>query len=120
MSYFAEKEFDCKCGCGGGFRDMDRRLIEKLQFARQVSHTPFVINSAYRCTEHNKAVGGSETSSHLKGYAVDIATTSNRQRMMIIEGIVRAGISRIGIASNFIHCDLDPEKSVALWLYKGG
>lgn len=33
---------------------------------------PVICNSGYRSNEVNKAVGGSNTSSHMKGYAADL------------------------------------------------
>lgn len=44
--------------------------LEKLRFA--LGGEPIVINSGYRSKEVNKAVGGSPTSYHLRGCAVDI------------------------------------------------
>lgn len=40
---------------------------------------PFAVNSWYRCARLNKAVGGSKTSSHLTGEAIDIDTAQNSQ-----------------------------------------
>lgn len=34
--------------------------------------SPIIINSGYRCPILNKAVGGSKTSSHMSGWAVDL------------------------------------------------
>lgn len=34
--------------------------------------SPIIINSGYRCPLLNKAVGGSKTSSHMSGWAVDM------------------------------------------------
>ena len=39
---------------------------------------PIKINSFYRCPELNKAIGGSATSQHCKGQAMDIDDTFNR------------------------------------------
>ena len=43
-----------------------------LDKARARFGKPIVVNSGYRCAELNKAVGGSATSQHQKGEAVDI------------------------------------------------
>ena len=39
---------------------------------------PIKINSFYRCPELNKAIGGSTTSQHCKGQAMDIDDTFNK------------------------------------------
>ena len=39
---------------------------------------PIKINSFYRCPELNKAIGGSATSQHCKGQAMDIDDTLGR------------------------------------------
>lgn len=115
FDYFQMNEFACK-HCGKN--EMDRDFIHKLDEARNTAGVPFVITSGYRCEEHNEAVGGSPTSSHMKGHAVDISCTDSRTRWLIIGALFEAGINRIGIGENFIHCDDDPKKpSEVVWLY---
>jgi uncharacterized protein YcbK (DUF882 family) len=48
-------------------------LVENvLDGVREIYGKPITVNSGYRCTELNKAVGGSATSDHVKGMAVDL------------------------------------------------
>lgn len=49
-----------------------RRLALFLEEVRKVLDKPIHINSAFRCVEANKKVGGKPTSQHCKGSAVDI------------------------------------------------
>jgi len=67
--------------------------------------------------EHNSAVHGSPTSSHLGGWAVDIKCTDSVTRLIMIKSLLDAGFERLGIADTFIHADCDPEKPAAIWLY---
>ena len=114
--YFKPSEMACKCGCGKSYMDND--IYTYLDIAREFADVPFVINSGYRCEKHNKAVGGKETSSHLKGLAVDIKATTSRDRAKIIHGLVLAGFTRIGIGREFVHADMDMDKSQdVMWLY---
>ena len=118
MRFFTEDEFKCSCGCGLGFAQMNATFLSRLVFARGWSDVPYVINSAIRCEKHNKSVGGSETSSHLTGLAIDIACTSSNARFKIIHGLQVMKFTRFGIGKNFVHVDLDgskPEKMI--WLY---
>ena len=52
---------------------MDKTLLEMLDEVRDKFDKPIHITSGFRTPAYNEAVGGVETSSHLKGLAVDIA-----------------------------------------------
>ena len=86
-------------------------------FGQGYAGIPFVINSGARCREHNQVVGGSETSSHLTGYAADIRCRNGQERLAIVRGLIKAGIWRIGIARGFVHADIDPDKMQSMWVY---
>lgn len=68
--YFKREEFACKCGCG--FDTVDAELLEILESIREYFGKPVHINSACRCKEHNRNVGGGKRSQHLYGRAADI------------------------------------------------
>ena len=71
IKHFEKGEFACKC-CG---REMIApRLVFFLDIIRRVANSPIVVNSGYRCPEHNEKIGGSATSRHMIGCAADIAT----------------------------------------------
>ena len=119
MRYFEESEFACKCGCGLGFNQMNDTFLGRLIFARGWSDVPYVIRSAVRCIEHNKREGGSPTSSHLIGLAVDIACQSSQARYKILHGLQVMKFTRFGIYKDFIHVDLDGSKPEKLMWVKG-
>lgn len=96
---------------------MDPKLLLMLDAARHFAGIPFVINSSYRLRGHNSRVGGVSNSSHLVGLAVDIACSNSFDRFTIINALVRAGFTRIGIGQHHIHCDIDIEKGQdVIWL----
>jgi zinc D-Ala-D-Ala carboxypeptidase len=108
---FSPQEFACKCGkCGKGFAEMQPTLLSKLNQARQLAGVPFVITSAYRCEEHNRRVGGTPNSAHLRGYAVDIKIQNSMVAMSMLKAFISAGFNRIGYNSRtkFFHVDCDP------------
>ena len=112
---FSYKEFACRCGCGLGI--VDTELVKTLQSLRDSYHKAITITSGLRCPEHNRNAGGKITSSHLKGLAVDIACSSSADRYMLLSKLV-VYFNRIGIAKNFIHVDIDTEKSAGvIWTY---
>jgi uncharacterized protein YcbK (DUF882 family) len=78
------------------------------------------VNSGYRCKKHNAEVGGSETSSHLKGLAWDVDCDPSNLRYRILRAVILSGISRIGIGKGYIHLDIDRGKDKeprCIWLH---
>lgn len=97
--------------------DMDAAFLDKLLLAQKMYGKKFHINSAFRSVAWEKQKGRSGRSSHCKGIAVDIGTSSHLERMYIIAALLLSGFRRIGIARTFIHVDDDPKKSPSMWLY---
>ena len=122
LKYFKRSEFDCPCEKGSG-ENMDAAFLQKLDKCRELAGIPFKINSGFRCKEYNegllaKGYKASKTSPHLKGLAADIATPTSSQRWKVLESAIKIGFNRIGIGKNFIHLDIDTEKSQeVVWHY---
>ena len=114
--HFEKWEFACKCGCGTNI--ISNTLVNKLDVARAISGVGFKINSGCRCENHNRSVGGSSTSSHKKGFAVDIKAEDSATRFRILKALIAVGFNRIGIYKTFIHVDIDPDKPSYLTWYK--
>ena len=89
---------------------MNSRLLEMIDNLREKSGIPLVINSAYRCTTHNKAVGGVADSAHTKGKAVDIRCTDSKNRFKILKAAFEVGFRRIEPKSTWVHVDVDESK----------
>ncbi len=118
MTHFRPSEFACGCGCGLGFKSIDTGALNSLIVARSYVHIPFNITSSIRCVKHNENVGGSDNSSHLSGKAFDLACENDNHRWLMVEALKTAGFKRIGIAKDFIHCDLDNNKNqFRMWVY---
>ena len=114
---FSRAEFACKCGCG--FDDISIDLVERLQIIRDLSGKQVVVSSGCRCESHNACQGGSRSSSHLIGVAVDIVCPSAHDRFELTQLLIYK-FARIGLHSCFIHVDMDlrPFKSRnIIWLY---
>ena len=117
LQNFRISEFDSPDIKGSG-EEMKTNFLKKLQEARTLAGIPFSINSGYRTKRHNKKVGGTPNSSHLKGLACDIACNSSTERALIMSSLIKVGFKRIGIGSTFIHVDLDLDKPQnVFWLY---
>lgn len=69
-NHFHSTEFRCKCGCG--VIKIDENLVNKLEsIYAKLNASKCIISSGYRCSKHDKAVGGSGTGQHTKGLAAD-------------------------------------------------
>lgn len=113
---FNREEFDCKCGCemlSTVFYDIES-LAECLQILRERFNEPIVINSAYRCPSHNKAIGGVSNSQHVLGKAADIVVRNFTPNEVAntIEDMIRNEfnpnlvIGGLGRYNTFTHLDI--------------
>lgn len=122
MKYFQTSEFDSPLEKGSGSR-MDKTFLEMLDKARERASVPFKITSGYRVPADIERLAKrgykvSKNSSHLKGLAADISILDSVTRYKVIEGLLYAGFTRIGIADTFIHVDCDPDKPQnVIWTY---
>ena len=77
---FQLKEFKCGCKgkhCTGYPTVLDVQLLKNIQTLRD-KYGATTITSALRCTKHNSSVGGSSTSRHKKGKALDIKNATSK------------------------------------------
>lgn len=118
MKYFNYEEFDSPEIQGSG-QMMDDKILTMLEDAREIFDKPIIINSGFRTPKHNAHVGGTSSSSHLKGLAVDISCTNSSDRFELLQILISTGFNRIGMGNTFIHVDIDTTKSPnVLWTYK--
>ncbi len=114
-NYFKASEFACKC-CGEN--KMQQSTIDRLIKAREIAGIPFIINSGYRCEKRNAEVGGKSEGAHTTGHAIDIKIVDSRPRFIILDALIKAGFTRLGIAKTFIHADDDLTKDQqVIWEY---
>tara|TARA_R110002020_G_scaffold129168_5_gene289399 strand:+ start:3747 stop:4115 length:369 start_codon:yes stop_codon:yes gene_type:complete len=122
MRYFTLSEFDSPDERGSG-EMMDPDFLAMLDEARDCAGVPFVITSGFRTVSHNKKLikegyNASRNSSHLLGLAADIYCTDSRSRFIILDALQEVGFTRIGVAPNFLHVDLDINKPQhRIWVY---
>jgi len=117
MKYFKHEEFDSPDEVGSG-KLMDSELLEMIDKAREIYGKPIHVTSGYRTKEHNEKVGGVTSSSHLRGLAIDVACVKSDDRFEMLTALLEVGFNRIGVASTFIHVDIDKDKSQnVIWTY---
>jgi len=114
VRHFKREEF----GYADGVKP-DPLLVSMLDNARLVADIPFQIASGIRSREHNDRIGGSPTSAHLTGHAADIKCTTSRQRFIMLNALIEAGFTRIGVYDRHIHVDTDQNKpDEVIWMGK--
>ena len=117
MKHFNYDEFDSPDELGSG-KNMNYELLEMIDKAREIYGKPICVNSGYRTQSHNQKVGGVNSSSHLKGLAIDVACVRSSDRFEMLTALLEVGFNRIGVASAFIHVDIDKNKSQnVIWTY---
>lgn len=95
------------------------KLLDMLDRMRYQSGLPIILNSGYRCPSYNVKVGGSRTSAHMSGLAMDIACSDPEHRFLYICAALSVGFTRIGIGHTFLHLDIDTTKTQdCIWHYK--
>lgn len=114
--YFAPQEFE-KCVPSCSIHDVSPELLTILDHVRESVGFPIVLTSAFRSKEYELSKGRLGTSSHCKGYAVDIRCSTSTERLALVSTFLLHGVHRIGIGNTFIHVDIDPDKTSAIWLY---
>ena len=110
LIYFSDTELRCKCGCGAV--ELQEGFAEALDNLRAVYGYPMIPNSACRCPDHNRMVGGHHNSLHLtfnphwntKTCAIDVARPSADRLGTLVEVALRRGFS-VGLAPTFVHLD---------------
>lgn len=113
--YFNSTEFDCH-GSGCCLTTLiNPKLIEYLDKLREHFNSPIIISSGYRCTTHNRNVGGATGSRHSKGDAADIVVKGHSPRE-VAQYAESIGIKGIGLYETvkdgyFVHIDTRNNKS---------
>ena len=98
---FSKSEFDCK---HTGKNEMTHELMTILQKIRTDFRKPMIVTSGYRDKTHPvEARKTHSNGEHTQGNCCDVACTNSADRFKIIYLALSHGITRIGIAKNFIH-----------------
>ena len=112
--HFSNAELACRhCGVNG----CQQSIVDALEAFRAAVGRPVIVDSAYRCPDHNKAVGGVPDSEHVQGIAADIRVSGliaseleyTARTIPSIHGIGRADVQR------YIH--IDTREKPAEWCY---
>lgn len=79
--------------------EMSLAFMGRLDAARMLFGRPIRVTSGFRCADHNTSVGGSPTSSHLTGCAVDLWDKQDPvYRAELVEALWDAGFRQIEVS----------------------
>ena len=112
-AHFNAKEFRCKCGKTHD-TEINPNLVTNLEkLYRALSCSKIIVTSGYRCSNHDKAVGGNGTGQHTKGNAADIicygqdgSIISTKKVACKAQDIGFRGIGNIDSTYTAIHVDV--------------
>lgn len=112
MKWFTEREFRCRC-CGELPEEVKGNVMalvnEVLDPVREKLGVALVVNSGYRCKEHNLRVGGAKGSQHLRGEAADVRLVSGSKFQVsgvqdLARAIVELGrFDQVIVYPTFVH-----------------
>ena len=105
------KEFQCKCDRDSCHYTMvASSLLTSYWKVRYAMKMRLHINSGFRCQAHNEEEGGSDTSSHTTGHAIDISTENSfeEETRKLIELAVEH-FDFVKVYPKFIHCHNEGE-----------
>ncbi len=112
-AHFNVSEFRCKCGKVHDTLLADE-LVEKLeQLYAALNCSKIIVTSGFRCSMHDRSVGGSGNGQHTKGTAADICCygqdgqpISSRTVCCKAQDIGFTGIANITAAYQYTHVDV--------------
>lgn len=110
-THFHSTEFRCKCGCGR--IKIEKKLVNNLEklFAK-LNASKCIISSGYRCSKHDKNVGGNGKGQHTKGLACDCVYYDKNNKIIPSKIVICVaydldcfrGIAKID--KNYTHLDI--------------
>lgn len=111
--HFNVQEFRCKCGRPHNIMIADK-LVDKLEkLYSALNCSKIIVTSGYRCTNHDKNVGGSGSGQHTKGNAADICCygqdgqpISSKIVCCTAQDVGFGGIANIDTSYQYTHVDV--------------
>lgn len=114
--HFRSDEFACKCRrCSGGW--IAPKIVENLEKLREAFGRAVIIDSGFRCADHNRNEGGARSSLHLTGQATDIVVFpfTGHDLYELVRLCIEIGFGGIGIRGRELHLDIRPY--TCIWTY---
>lgn len=94
---------------------IDTRIVIIVERLRRELEIPIAVPSGYRTKAHNKNIGGSKDSYHMKGLAVDIVPKGISLRKLFIKATKIKGVGGLGWYEDS-HIHIDIRKNRLYWV----
>ena len=125
MSYFADREFFCKCGRAACDKQIGAapELLRVLNVVRDAVGRPVIIRSGNRCDYWNRQNRGADDGEHERQggcQGADLEALRSRDRFELVTAALRAGVTRLGIGRDFVHVGVGATPADApevIWTY---
>ena len=106
--HFSSHEYTCPGLKPEDIKDlMDQSLLDGMEIMRSAAGVPIYVTSGYRTPDHNKRIGGSPASLHLRGKAADwyipTYTLKDMYRLAILVPEFRQGGIGVYPGNHFVH-----------------
>ena len=109
--HFKTEELSCKCCNDIKISHELVRVLERLR--SNFFDTPITVTNCYRCQAHNMEIGGSPSSLHMVGWAVDfyfkglsIKDTYDKMKKMHDDCFILKGGLGVYFKKGFYHIDI--------------
>lgn len=89
-----------------------KRTAMRADIVRDMLGHPMIVSSGYRCAALNVAVGGSKTSSHTQGHAIDFTCPGFGTARQVFDALKKSGIK-------FDQLILEYPESPGAWVHIG-
>lgn len=113
--YFNSNELQCRCNYPDCIDQIaDEKTLLLLDYIREIYGKPLKVNRFYSCPKHNKAIGGSPNSNHIKGKACDFSDIGeNLEKFLTEEVLIKAEAYKEhpDYTKNWCHIQSVPPKS---------
>lgn len=113
--HFNSKEFQCKCGRNHSIEINDKLIAKLEELHKALNCSKIIITSGYRCTQHDKAVGGNGSGQHTLGNAADIICYDSKNVPInskivccVAQDLDFRGIANIDNTYTYTHVDVRP------------
>jgi len=100
-----------------------QNTAEQMERVRALLGKPIVVSSGYRSPAVNKAVGGSVTSAHTQGYAVDFICPGFGDPLAVCKAIAASDIrfdQLIEELGRWVHVSFEPRLRGQIKTYRAG
>ena len=112
--HFTNEELACHhCGVN----ECKPELLDALELLRASINRPIIVNDAYRCPEHNRAIGGVPDSQHVLGLAADIRVPGMTAAELYFAAVKIGPIKGLGRDDHKNYLHVDVRQRFAQWCY---